>query len=54
MVPSRICFFLKDHIPPVILSAAKDQPPVLGSPYQCNPVSLAAVIPNVVDSRLPT
>ena len=38
----------------VILSAAKDQLPVFGSPYCCTGVPLTGIILYVEDSRLPT
>ncbi len=41
-------------LPSVILSVAKDQPPVLDTSYRGNNVPLTTIIPNVEDSYLPT
>jgi hypothetical protein len=49
-----LCWYGRTKHPLVILSVAKDQPPVLDSPFSSANVPLAASIPGVEDSGLPT
>ena len=54
LVCNPICSPRRTKAPYVILSAAKDQPPVFDCIYCCTTVPLAASIPCVEDSDLPT